>query len=181
MPSRRVDAHFLAAVFLGVFLTFLAAGFLVAGFLVGFLAAFLAGDDFLLFFGVFFLGAVFFFGVVVFLAAAGFLAAGFLAAGFLAAGFFATGFLVSTLATLKDPEAPTPLTCTKTPLVTPFLKAALTKLLTLLSSNLYSATMYFRMACFDEPFLSFKAEMPFWTMEMYVNFLSVAISIRIRR
>ncbi|CAH3188752.1 unnamed protein product, partial [Porites evermanni] len=83
------------------------------------------GDDFLLGF----LTAVFLAG---FFLAAGFFAAGFLAAGFftafLAAGFFGFfagffGAFFSSLGTLKEPEAPTPLVCTNFPPATPLLRA----------------------------------------------------------
>merc|ERR1712186_256482 len=87
---------------------FLAAGlaaFLAAGFLAAGLAAFLAAG---------FLAAFL---------AAGFLAAAFLATGFLAAGFLAALGLGSSLASLKDPEAPVPLTCFRAPAATPFFRA----------------------------------------------------------
>ena len=87
----------LVAAFLGLAAAFFAAGFLAAGFL-----------------------AAVFLGVLAFFAA-GFLAAGFLAAGFFAAVFFVLGLAAFGLAaffatfafspSLKDPEAPVPLTC----------------------------------------------------------------------
>ncbi|CAH3162117.1 unnamed protein product, partial [Porites evermanni] len=91
----------------------------------GFFAAVFFGDDFLLGF----LTAAFLAG---FFLAAGFFAAGFLAAGFfatfLAAGFFGFfagffGAFFSSLGTLKEPEAPTPLVCTNFPPATPLLRA----------------------------------------------------------
>ena len=110
-------AFFAAAFFLPAFLTgFLAAfaaGFLAAA--AGFLAAGFLAAGFLAFFGVFF--------------AAGFLA--FFAAGFLAfftAGFFAATFFLGFFgfsASLKDPEAPVPLTCFNCPEATPLLSANL--------------------------------------------------------
>ena len=107
-----VEAFFAGAFFAG----FLAAGFFAAVFLG--VEAFFAGAFFVALVG--FLAAGFL--AVVAFFAAGFLAAGFLAAGFFAAGFLAAGFLAagffSTLTTLKDPLAPTPLVWLSLPLVT---------------------------------------------------------------
>ena len=97
---------FLAAGFLATFLT----TFLGEAFLVTFLATFL-GEAFLAAgFLAAFLGEAFL--VAVFLTV--FLAAGFFATGFFAAGFLAT-FGFSTLASLKDPESPTPLALARVP------------------------------------------------------------------
>merc|ERR1712079_318286 len=102
--------YFLAA-FLGVlaFLglaAFLAAGFLAAGFLaaLGLAAAFLGVLAFLGLAA--FLGDLAFLGLAAFLGDLAFL--GFLAGFFLTTFFL--GFFSSTLAALKDPEAPLPLT-----------------------------------------------------------------------
>ena len=111
-----------------VFFGLLAAFFGAAGFLafLGDLATFLAAAGF---FAATFLA---FFGD--FLAAAGFFAAtflGFLAAAFLGlvAAVFAGFFLGSAcfLLSLKEPDAPVPLVCTRVPFVTRLLTASLTR------------------------------------------------------
>ena len=117
------------APFLGDFLGFgLLTGFLAP---LGFLAAgFLPAFGFLADFGFFALVSLAFLaaGFLAFFAL-GFLAVGFLAA-FLAAGFFLVaafflGAALATLLTLKDPEAPTPLVCSRAPLLTPVFSAIL--------------------------------------------------------
>merc|ERR1712002_1142902 len=135
--------------FLTTFFAGLAA-FLAAGFFtfLGDLAAFFAGlatFGFLAFFGDFaaFLAA----GFLAFLGLLGFLTtflAGFLAA-FLTTFFL--GFSALTAPNLKEPEAPVPLDCFRSPLATPLLRASFSWAPDTLSAlTLWVLMMYFRIA-----------------------------------
>ncbi len=165
---------FLGAAFLGLAaLGFAALGLTVLAFL-GLLAAFLGAAGFFAFLGLFvaflvaaaagflaflgdFLAAGFFAAALLgFLAAAGFLAAGFFALG---AAFLAGFFLVSVcfLLSLKEPEAPVPLTWTRVPLVTRLLMASLTREFFFSTSYPPAARAFFS-AARDTPLLSLDAD-----------------------
>ena len=104
--------------------------------------------------------------------ALGFLAVGFLAA-FLAAGFFLVaafffGVAFATLLSLKDPEATTPLVCSRAPLVTPVFSAILICLFAAASSPspLKFARMYLVIFWREDLFLSFKATIADFTISL---------------
>jgi len=140
---------FFAAFFFGAFLTaFLAAGFFTTGFLAAFFATFFLGV------AAFFAAGFFAAGFLAFFAAAFFLGA-FFAAGFFAAAFFFTTFFGLVSLSLKDPEAPVPLTCLRLPALTPRLRASF-RWESELSPTLKFPFIYFEMAWRDDPLLSFK-------------------------
>ena len=150
---------FLAGFFAAAFFGFAAFGFLAAAF--GFVtldAGFFAfAGDFVFFTTDFFAAAFFGLFVAFFTAYLGDFAF-FATAAF---GFFATAFFGAAFAfspRRKLPEAPVPFACFREPFFTPDLSAIFRCVLTTVSflPTLYLATMYFRIACRDEPPRSFK-------------------------
>merc|ERR1712029_586110 len=140
MTNRRFDIFRKVCFFFGA--AFLAAGFLAAGFLA-------AG----------------------FLALVAFFAAGFLAT-FFALGFLVTGFFFSALTTAGSLKQPAPFLPAAPPATTflaadIFLRASFTRTWAFAASTLLLATMYLRMACRDEPFLSLRALMAVAIMVAY--------------